>query len=265
MPDTLPSPPVTPTSGLGALTILAGPLAGTYIELDQLIQKTVDIHYPYCVEVNDCNIREDGIGPCDHFSVTGWDVSKNVVCLSAGPTVPSPSPAPSPSPSPAPSPGSGITFNGTCAGFENTKIIDLPILPDGAGQGPRYFTSVRGTFRRGTRSGVGPNDAVIVVFKAPPKDALFTLGLTHDGGSGAARRIFSISTRPCDFDIPKGPDATWADDSLYLAVRLSSDTPSSGYPDLVPGQTYYLNIKAVEFETSCAEGRCEFFISHANN
>ena len=108
----------------------------------------------------------------------------------------------------------------------------------------RKYTFRAGVFRDNDAPGFYAKDALVIVFKAPPTDSLFTIDVTHTGGIDGPSwtRTFVLSKKPCDFAIPQSADALWADEANVMSLRMSSGTPGSGRPNLEPGREYYINV-----------------------
>jgi len=164
--------------------------------------------------------------------------------------------------------GSGTTGTpiAACAGYSTTKVMDISIPSDGSGNGPRKYVTDTGAFRGNAAAGFYANDALVIVFKAPPADSLFTIGVTHSGGSlgSSSTRTFALSTKPCDFSVPQSADALFSLEGNVLAVRMSSGMPGAQRLNLNPGQEYYLNVSNRAYGNTYCSNRCDVFVSPGN-
>lgn len=147
----------------------------------------------------------------------------------------------------------------SCNGYTNTLTMHVTIPPNGGGTGARvYNTDAK------SAGGAGANftsqDALVVVFTAPPTDTQFLLGFTHAGGASGAstQRTFAISASPCDFI------GLWSDQANVMSLRMSTGTPSSGRLDLTPGTRYYLNVRNFAYNAWTCTSICNSFISPSN-
>lgn len=170
-----------------------------------------------------------------------------IVSPAAAAGTPAPAPVPAPTPTPVPPPvASG--FNGTCPGFDATRLIDMDW------QAPqRRYTSAYGGF--------GPNDVVVVRFttgSVASGASLPRLGAAEYNGS-PYERIATLSDKPCDF----GPQATAGarieGKSITASFALGTGAYAwNYYPVLMNNSTYYLNMKNAP--NSGCSGACDMFI-----
>lgn len=160
-----------------------------------------------------------------------------------------------PPPVPVPPVVTGIS----CAGFAATRVVQA-VVPANGTAFVRYYVNSRGGF--------GRDDALVIVFKAPPADPIFQIGVTHTGDQYGPQttRTFSLSTKPCDFN---SADTVTVLQSTVLALKLrTNDVTTYSRIKLVPGQVYYLNVKqSVGGQNNCggAGGRCDVYVSILNN
>jgi hypothetical protein len=162
---------------------------------------------------------------------------------------------------------------GSCGNnFSATKIIDATVPPNGSLI--KYHTDVTGTYRNNAPAGFGANEAIVIQFTAPPSEQFFTIGMVETGAQGTGApsiRTMTLSTKPCDFTIPQGPDARWAseDSGFYLKLSaLPGGTPSPyARTSLIGGGTYYLNIKNSAFggTAGCTSSRCDVIVTFSNS
>lgn len=186
---------------------------------------------------------------------------------------PSPSPiaSPSPSPSPVATPAPGQLFSGSCPGFAQTKVINAHF--PAAGGSLRYFTN-HTTYMaepNAAQSGFGAQDALILQFTAPSADNLFSLSMTETGEGVNGQESFhtiTLSTRPCDFSVPAGPEGLFALENAAFSLSMSSGGVSarSVRVNLNPGQIYYVNVSNFAFggQQSCPADYCNVFFTLAN-
>ena len=177
------------------------------------------------------------------------------------PSPPGPGPCAPPPPPPPPA------WNGTCAGFSETKVIDAKVPANGVNV--RYYTNVAGTFRNGAASGFGATEALVVVFKAPPLDPYFSIGMYETGApvtGSPSYRTMTVGSVPCDWHFPASTDALWAAEDTRMSLNFSAGgtSPYARY-NLTPGATYYVNVSNSAFGAQqCAGGRCDVFFSFSN-
>ena len=165
--------------------------------------------------------------------------------------------------------GGGSTGGGgtitACSGFTNTKVIEA-VIPANGGANNRYFTSFSSVFSNGATSGFGSNDAIILRFTAPSSDAYFNIGMneTGTGATGApSYRSISLSTKACDFDVPRSANSLWAYEDMGFSLNLSTD--GTQRINLQPNATYYINIRNYAFGSpACSATRCDVFFTFSN-
>lgn len=148
----------------------------------------------------------------------------------------------------------------SCAGFQNTLVMHVTIPPKGSGSGPRiYNTDPRSV--GGAGANFNAQDALVVVFDSPPATPLFTFGITQTGGQTGpvTTRTYALSTTPCDFT-----NVLFTDQNSQLSLRLSSGTSGSGRVDLLPGQTYYMNVKNYAYGNWTCINTCNIFVTPGN-
>jgi len=171
-----------------------------------------------------------------------------------------------------PSGGGGPVGSCTPAGPGGvTKVLDA-VVPTATAGNNRYFTSVSGVFSNGTSAGFGANDTLVVRFTAPVTDQYFTISMYETGAgvtSQVAFRTMTLSTKPCDFAVPKSTDAVYASENTRLSMTLSSGGASPyARLNVTPGGTYYINVKNYAFgnveQCTNSGGKCEVFFTFAN-
>lgn len=160
----------------------------------------------------------------------------------------------------------------SCPGYtaSHTKVMDVVIPPNGGGF-TKYLVTNYGIFRNHASPGFGPDDVMVVVFKAPIiPDLAFQLTFVQTGNGPygpAATRTIVLSEKPCDFNYPKSSDALWAGESPGLALTLASGTSPSPYSRylLTPGKEYYLNIRnKTSSGGGCSSLSCDISFATAN-
>jgi hypothetical protein len=156
-----------------------------------------------------------------------------------------------------------------CSGFTSTKVIDAAV-PANGGLQFRYFTTDGKVFSNGAAAGFGAGDAIVVRFKAPAEDPFFNISMyeTGTGETGAqAYRTMVLSTKSCDFGVPKSADAVWSlEDTGFSQAHASGRTSEWAPYILTPGVTYYLNVKNYAFGNTptCSASRCDVFFVFSN-
>jgi hypothetical protein len=110
-------------------------------------------------------------------------------------------------------------------------------------------------------SGLGPQDAVVVRFTAgsTPSTELVTIS-GAEYGSSASGRVAVLSASSCDFSQP--PALDWGAVSYGTTVNVYftvGPNDSGYYPALLPGTTYYLNVKTDPGASCTASGVCDMF------
>ena len=154
-------------------------------------------------------------------------------------------------------------------GFGATKVIDAQFTP---GFSYRYWTDRAGTFANGASVGFYANNAVVVRFVAPGAgDPSLFLEMYETGAATygrAAKRTAVLSTEKCDFAIPASTNAVYAvTGSQTVSIALRTDGGGGvGDFQLIPGRTYYLNVKnsTPENPNTCSAARCDVFFSFNN-
>ena len=159
------------------------------------------------------------------------------------------------------------------SGFSATKMIAAS-FPIPGGTANRYFTDMTTVnciiAGNGARDGFMCNDAIVVDFVAPAagdKSLSLQMFQTNSPTGMSALRTVTLSTQPCDWAVPASANALYASNTVQTAVlSLRTDGVTSwGWINLVPGQTYYLNVmNFVNGQNMCTSGRCDVFFSFTN-
>jgi len=161
---------------------------------------------------------------CKSFTVSG----NTLTCVAPdGTTTPPPV-----SPPPVVTPPTGGAWNGTCPGFENTRV-----LVENWASPIRLLTSF------------GANDIVVVQFttgnSASSGNLLKITGAEYSGPP--TQRVATLSDKPCDFG-GGALSGYWGSNtgpSTSVTVPFTIDNPNNFgfYPILHVNTTYYLNVK----------------------
>ena len=196
---------------------------------------------PFAAHAADVSMSVKIVGTDSYCS--SWAVSGNTLTC-----IPSGGPPQPPDPPPGPT---------SCPGFTTTHNLAFAFGADNSGTAPRVY--VYG-FKR--------QDALVISFRSPVAiDTDMRLGVTHSGGAAGSSsvRTFVLSTKPCDFTYPAGPNALWANQANVMALRLSNGVPGSTV-QLKPDTAYYLNIlnTANGGAAGCGAATCDVFLSVGN-
>jgi hypothetical protein len=122
------------------------------------------------------------------------------------------------------------TGNLPCAGFEGTEVIDV----SWTATPKRYLT-------KGFRAGM----AVVARFTVPinaKSTALGSISFTEYGDTSHTRWA-TFSDRPCCWSDPGGGALFLGTEQISARFWLQAGQAKAGYPVLIPGRTYYLNIR----------------------
>lgn len=143
-------------------------------------------------------------------------------------------------------PGTG--WNGTCAGFTNTRV-----LPMSWSSPARLYTASFG--------GMGANDAVVVTFTVG--NVSTTSSLPRIAGaefnSSPSSRTATLSAVPCDFSVQPTPGASILGNSVTAVFAIGTGSGFNYYPVLAKNGTYYLNVRNTADATCTGTGACDMF------
>lgn len=177
----------------------------------------------------------------------------DIAAQQGGAPAPTPTPTPVPTPTPPPTPGGDTADH--CTGFART----VHMRADWANP-TRMLTASYG--------GVGANDIIVFEFTTG-NGASQANNLPRvagaEWGSGAANRIYNLSTKPCDFGPPYMAFSSHGGESSAVTVPftvLTSD-PWGFYPVLATSTTYYLNVKVAP-GSGCTTA-CDMFFDLSKN
>jgi hypothetical protein len=145
-------------------------------------------------------------------------------------------------------PPTGTAWNGTCSGFDNTRVMVMNWANP-----TRLLTSSYGGF--------GANDAVVVQFTtgSVASNTLVTLAAA-EYGSTPSYRIATLSTTPCDFSRQPDWGANSEGNSVSLPFVVISGNTYGFYPKLKGNTTYYVNIKNGPNANCAANANCNMLI-----
>jgi hypothetical protein len=151
-----------------------------------------------------------------------------------------------------------------------------PVPPGFCGAFPSYLFTDDGW--AGTRlitslftdpPGFAADGAWVVKFTVPPDASSTRLGRfdVAEYNGPATSRHMTLSRVPCDFRAvdptgSNGPLAADFDSSVHINFQLGSSS-TIGVAGLVPGETYYVNVRNWQPETSsvsCTQARCDAFM-----
>ena len=140
--------------------------------------------------------------------------------------------------------GSGGTWSGSCPGFAATLAL------------PLVWSSTPGNVSALTRSQGDFTDAAVVAYFTTPTatadDRLGRITIAEYGGA-PAYKMATLSRQPCDF----GPGVASAE-SVTATIYFVVGNSAAGYPQLLPGTTYYFNVaNRQNGAPSCTSDNCD--------
>ena len=143
--------------------------------------------------------------------------------------------------------GGGGGWNGTCAGFNNTMVIDM----DWA----RPVRAYSGPF--------GPNDIMVVRFTTGKSDSAnnnLPRVAGAEWGSPPSGRYSVLSDTPCDMSAQKWLGGTSAGNSVQVPFAVGLGNNFGYYPILQKNTTYYFNVKNQANQSCSSSGVCDMFV-----
>lgn len=148
-----------------------------------------------------------------------------------------------------PATGGGGGFEGTCPGFDNTRIMVLNWATP-----TRLYTSQAGGF--------STNDILVIQFTTGGVSSTTSLPriAAAEYQSSPSSRTAVLSATPCDFTTQATPGATIIGNSVTAVFALGTGSGFGYYPQLALNTTYYLNVKNTPSATCTASGACDMFI-----
>jgi hypothetical protein len=139
---------------------------------------------------------------------------------------------------------SGGIWSGSCPGFSTTLAL------------PLVWSSTQGNVSALTRSkGDFTDGAVVAYFTTPAATADDRLGriTIAEYGGAPAYKTATLSRQPCDF----GPGIATAE-SVTATIYFVVGNSAAGYPQLLPGTTYYFNVaNRQNGAPSCTSDNCD--------
>jgi hypothetical protein len=146
----------------------------------------------------------------------------------------------------------------SCSGFSSTKVLDISFPPNG-GTSKRYYT-YNGIYSQGS-AGWGPNDAIVVRFTAPAADPYIGVALAATGGM--INRTVNLSTNSCEFS--QTASSVYFTETSDLSLSLASGPSQYVQFQLVPGQTYYMNLaNRAGGVNTCVDSSCDAVLMFQN-
>jgi hypothetical protein len=143
---------------------------------------------------------------------------------------------------------------GSCSGFAATRVIEASVPSSGASN--NIYTSLKS-------GGFGPNDALVIAFKAPVDDPNFGISAVTLSGSATAFHSFVLASKPCIFDKADTSAVGGVSQTKpEFTVNMQSTAAATfGKYKLEPGASYYLNISHKAF---CVSSACDLQLTFTN-